>query len=47
MSIINYNQGYHKINNHRIYYKQCQNGPPTVIFESGLGDDSSTWKEIQ
>jgi pimeloyl-ACP methyl ester carboxylesterase len=47
MSIIQYNKGYHKINNHRIYCKHCQNGLPTVIFESGLGDDSSTWKEIQ
>ncbi|PUU89355.1 alpha/beta fold hydrolase [Halanaerobium sp.] len=47
MSIIQYNKGYHKINNHRIYYKHCQNGKPTVIFESGLGDDSSTWKEVQ
>ncbi len=47
MLSIKYNQGYHKINNHKIYYKHCQNGKPTVIFESGLGDDSSTWKEIQ
>ncbi|MGP3779569.1 alpha/beta fold hydrolase [Halanaerobium saccharolyticum] len=47
MLSIQYNQGFHKINNHRIYCKHCQNGQPTVIFESGLGDDSSTWKEIQ
>jgi pimeloyl-ACP methyl ester carboxylesterase len=47
MSIIQYNKGYHKINNHRIYYKHYQNGKPTVVFELGLGDDSSTWKEVQ
>lgn len=36
-----------EINGRNIYSKQFQNGEPTVIFETGLGDTSSIWDSIQ
>lgn len=38
--------GYQDIGGFKLYYKKSGQGRPSVIFDSGLGDDMSSWKHI-
>jgi pimeloyl-ACP methyl ester carboxylesterase len=35
------------VDGHRLYFSQAGSGPTNVVFESGLGEDSSTWNDVQ
>lgn len=35
------------INDYKMFSKNFINGSPTVLFESGMGDSSETWNDIQ
>ena len=32
---------------HRLYISESGSGTPTVVFESGLGEDTATWSDVQ
>ncbi|MFX1496315.1 MAG: alpha/beta fold hydrolase [Promethearchaeota archaeon] len=39
-------EGYQNVGGFKLYFKRTINGSPTVIFDSGLGDDITSWEKI-
>ena len=35
------------VNGARLHISESGSGTPTVVFESGLGEDTTTWKDVQ
>ncbi|MDP9160718.1 MAG: alpha/beta hydrolase [Acidobacteriota bacterium] len=35
------------VSGYRLHFSECGSGKDTVVFESGLGEDFSTWNDVQ
>ncbi|MBU3135792.1 alpha/beta hydrolase [Clostridium gasigenes] len=47
LSSTKYIQKHYLCRGHKIFSKYVEKGAPTVVFETGLGDDSGSWDYVQ